>query len=278
LHDVRLELNSLGQASERATYRDELIGYLERHRDALDEDACRRLYTNPLRILDSKNSQLAPVLASAPRLFDFLGAASKAHFQALTDILDANGVAYTLNHRLVRGLDYYNLSVFEFVTDRLGAQGTVCAGGRYDDLIAQVGGKSAPAVGWALGVERILSLMKESGRTLDEPLPAAFAIVPDAAAFPVAMKVLQQLRELGLSIQMHAGSASGLGSMKSQFKKADNSGASYALIFGAEELARGSVAIKSLRDGVGQQSTWMLDQLPAWAATLQSQSPSPTNL
>lgn len=278
LHDVRLELNSLGQASERATYRDALIGYLERHRDALDEDACRRLYTNPLRILDSKNSQLAPVLASAPRLFDFLGAASKAHFQALTDILDANGVAYTLNHRLVRGLDYYNLSVFEFVTDRLGAQGTVCAGGRYDDLIAQVGGKSAPAVGWALGVERILSLMKESGRTLEEPLPAAFAIVPDAAAFPVAMKVLQQLRELGLSIQMHAGSASGLGSMKSQFKKADNSGASYALIFGAEELARGSVAIKSLRDGAGQQSTWMLDQLPAWAATLQSQSPSPTNL
>ncbi|HZY16084.1 MAG TPA: histidine--tRNA ligase, partial [Ramlibacter sp.] len=160
LADVRLEINSLGQPDERKQHRAELIAYLERHGDQLDEDARRRLHSNPLRILDTKNPAMQQLVEGAPRLMDFLGAASLAHFNGLRAILDANGVGYTINPRLVRGLDYYNLSVFEFVTGSLGAQGTICAGGRYDDLIAQIGGKPAPAVGWALGVERVLELVR----------------------------------------------------------------------------------------------------------------------
>jgi len=270
LTDVRLELNSLGQPAERALHRAELIAHFEKHADKLDEDGKRRLHSNPLRVLDTKNPAMKEVVESAPRLIDFLGAESLAHFDGLKAILDANGVAYTINPRLVRGLDYYNLSVFEFVTDRLGSQGTVCAGGRYDDLIAQIGGKPAPAVGWAMGVERVLDLMKEQGAEIAAPAPDVYAVVPDAAAMPVVLRTLQQLRDAGLRVQMHAATVDGMGSFKSQFKKADASGATYALIFGADELARGEVTLKSLRDGSGAQIARPLAEVAAWAATLQS--------
>jgi histidyl-tRNA synthetase len=270
LTDVRLELNSLGQPAERALHRAELIAHFEKHADKLDEDGKRRLHSNPLRILDTKNPAMKEVVESAPRLIDFLGAESLAHFDGLKAILDANGVAYTINPRLVRGLDYYNLSVFEFVTDRLGSQGTVCAGGRYDDLIAQIGGKPAPAVGWAMGVERVLDLMKEQGADIAAPAPDVYAVVPDAAAMPVVLRTLQQLRDAGVRVQMHAATVDGMGSFKSQFKKADASGATYALIFGADELARGEVTLKSLRDGSGAQTARPLAEVATWAATLQS--------
>ena len=273
LTDVRLELNSLGQPAERALHRTQLIAHFERHVDKLDEDGKRRLHSNPLRILDTKNPAMKEVVESAPRLMDFLGEASLAHFNGLRAILDANGIGYTINPRLVRGLDYYNLSVFEFVTDRLGSQGTVCAGGRYDDLIVQIGGKPAPAVGWALGVERVLELVKEQGTPIPLPVPDVYAVVPDAAAMPVALRTLQQLRDAGLRAQMHAATADGLGSFKSQFKKADASGAAHALVFGADELSRGEVTVKSLRDGSGAQTTRALTDLAAWAATLQSSAP-----
>lgn len=274
LTDVRLELNSLGQPAERALHRAQLIAHFEKHADQLDEDAKRRLHSNPLRILDTKNPTMKAVVESAPKLIDFLGAESLAHFEGLKAILDANGVAYTINPRLVRGLDYYNLSVFEFVTDRLGSQGTVCAGGRYDDLIVQIGGKPAPAVGWAIGVERVLDLMKEQGTPISAPVPDVYAVVPDAAAMPVALRTLQQLRDTGVRAQMHAATVDGLGSFKSQFKKADASGATYALIFGADELARGEVTVKALRDGTGAQTARPLADLAAWAATLQSSAPN----
>jgi histidyl-tRNA synthetase len=274
LTDVRLELNSLGQPAERAQHRAQLIAHFEQHADKLDEDGKRRLHSNPLRILDTKNPAMKDIVESAPKLIDFLGAESLAHFEGLKAILDANGVAYTINPRLVRGLDYYNLSVFEFVTDRLGSQGTVCAGGRYDDLIAQIGGKPAPAVGWAIGVERVLDLMKEQGTQIPVPVPDVYAVVPDAAAMPVVLRTLQQLREAGVRVQMHAATVDGLGSFKSQFKRADNSGATYALIFGADELARGEVTLKSLRDGSGAQTLRPLAEVTTWAATLQSPAPN----
>lgn len=270
LSDVRLELNSLGQPAERALHRTELIQHFEQHADVLDEDAKRRLHSNPLRILDTKNPAMKAVVESAPQLIDFLGAESLAHFDGLRAILDANGISYSINPRLVRGLDYYNLTVFEFVTDRLGSQGTVCAGGRYDDLIIQIGGKAAPAVGWALGVERVLELVKEQGTEVPLPVPDAYAVVPDAAAMPLVLRTLQQLRDAGVRVQMHAGTADGLGSFKSQFKKADASGARHALVFGADELARGELTVKSLRDGQGVQTLRPLGDVAAWATTLQS--------
>ncbi|WP_285410959.1 histidine--tRNA ligase [Variovorax sp. efr-133-TYG-130] len=270
LTDVRLELNSLGQPAERALHRAELIAHFEKHADKLDEDGKRRLHSNPLRILDTKNPAMKDVVESAPKLIDFLGAESLAHFEGLQAILKANDIAFTINPRLVRGLDYYNLSVFEFVTDRLGSQGTVCAGGRYDDLIAQIGGKPAPAVGWAMGVERVLDLLKEQGAEVPALLPDAYAIVPDAASMPIALRTLQQLREIGVRVQMHAATVDGLSSFKAQMKKADASGATYALIFGADELARGEVTLKALRDGSGAQTSRALAEAPTWAATLQS--------
>ena len=270
LSDVRLELNSLGQPAERALHRTELIQHFEQHADVLDEDAKRRLHSNPLRILDTKNPAMKAVVESAPQLIDFLGAESLAHFDGLRAILDANGISYSINPRMVRGLDYYNLTVFEFVTDRLGSQGTVCAGGRYDDLIIQIGGKAAPAVGWALGVERVLELVKEQGTEVPLPVPDAYAVVPDAAAMPLVLRTLQQLRDAGVRVQMHAGTADGLGSFKSQFKKADASGARHALVFGADELARGELTVKSLRDGQGVQTLRPLGDVAAWATTLQS--------
>ncbi len=270
LTNVRLEINSLGQPAERRQHRAELITYFERHADVLDEDARRRLHSNPLRILDTKNPAMQAMVQGAPRLIDFLGPESLAHFNGVKAMLDANGIAYTVNPRLVRGMDYYNLTVFEFVTESLGAQGTICAGGRYDDLIAQIGGKPAPAVGWALGVERVLELVREQGAPIPEPVPDAYAIVPDAAAMPVVLRTLQALRAAGLKVQMHAASVEGLGSMKSQFKKADASGARHALIFGADELAAGEVTVKSLRDGSGSQARHALATAAQWAPGLKA--------
>jgi len=270
LRDVRLELNSLGQPDERKAHRAALIAHFEQHADLLDEDARRRLHSNPLRILDTKNPAMAGVVESAPKLLEFLGEASLAHFNAVKAILEANGVAYRINPRLVRGMDYYNLTVFEFITESLGSQGTICGGGRYDYLVEQVGGKPAPAVGWALGVERVLELVKEQGDAHAAPAPDVYAVIPDAAALPQAMQTLQALRAAGVSAQMHAGAGEGMGSMKSQLKKADASGAAYALIFGGDELARGEVTVKSLRDGQGAQRCERLDSVSQWAASLQS--------
>ncbi|MBK8073924.1 MAG: histidine--tRNA ligase [Ramlibacter sp.] len=272
LTDVRLEINSLGQPEERKQHRARLIAHLEAHADKLDEDARRRLHSNPLRILDSKNPAMQPVVEAAPKLIDFLGEASLAHFEGLKAMLDANGVAYRINPRLVRGMDYYNLSVFEFITESLGAQGTICAGGRYDYLIEQVGGKAAPAVGWALGVERVLELLKEQEVAVPPAALDAYAVVPDAAAMPQVMRTLQTLRAAGVSVQMHCATAEGMGSMKSQFKKADASGARFALIFGADELAQGEVTVKSLRDGAGEQVRRGLATARDWAVTLQSKA------
>ena len=271
LENVRLELNSLGQPDERRAHRAALIAYLEQHMDVLDEDARRRLHSNPLRILDTKNPAMQALVEGAPRLIDFLGEASLQHFETVKAILDANGVVWSLNPRLVRGMDYYNLTVFEFVTDQLGSQGTICGGGRYDYLIEQIGGKPAPAVGWALGVERVLELLKEQEAQVARPAADAYAVVPDASALPVVMATLQRLRAQGVSVQMHSSTAAGegMGSMKSQFKKADASGARYALVFGADELARGAVTVKPLRDS-GEQAERPLAALAEWAATLQS--------
>jgi histidyl-tRNA synthetase len=270
LRDVRLEINSLGQPDERKQHRTELLAYLQAHAGLLDEDARRRLHTNPLRILDTKNPAMQAMVEGAPKLIDYLGEASLAHFDGLKAMLEANGIAYRINPRLVRGLDYYNLSVFEFITESLGAQGTICAGGRYDYLIEQIGGKRAPAVGWALGVERVLELIKEHGAAVEPLVPDAYAVVPEAPVLPLALKTLQVLRAAGVSVQMHAGSAEGMGSMKSQFKKADASGARYALIFGADELAAGVVTVKALRDGTGAQVQRSLADPALWAPSLKA--------
>ncbi len=270
LRDIRLELNSLGQPPERLAHRSALIAHFEQHLDVLDEEAKRRLHTNPLRILDSKNPALQAVVESAPQLLSFLGEASLAHFNALRGMLDANGLAYTINPRLVRGMDYYNLTVFEFITDSLGSQGTVCGGGRYDYLIEQVGDKPAPAVGWGLGIERLLELVKEQSPPMAELAPDVYAIIPDASSLPAAFKVIESLRAQGVAVQMHAGSGEGMGSMKSQFKKADSSGATFALIFGADEMAQAQVTVKSLRDGAGSQRLQDLASASDWAHTLQS--------
>lgn len=272
LGDIRLELNSLGQPAERREHRAALIAYFEQHVEVLDEEARRRLHLNPLRILDTKNPAMQGLVEAAPKLIDFLGEASLSHFQQVRSILEANGIAYTINPRLVRGMDYYNLTVFEFITTRLGSQGTICGGGRYDYLIEQIGGKPAPAVGWALGVERVLELLKEQGDSHLAAPPDAYAIVPDASALPVAMCCLQQLRQAGVRVQMHAAGAEGMGSMKSQFKRADASGANHALIFGADELSRGEVVVKALRDGSGAQSSRRLDEALQWAGHLQSRT------
>jgi histidyl-tRNA synthetase len=274
LKDVRLELNSLGQPPERQQHRAALIAYFEQHLDQLDEDAKRRLHSNPLRILDSKNPAMKALNEAAPKLLDFLGPESLAHFNAVRAMLDANGVIYSINPRLVRGMDYYNLTVFEFITDRLGSQGTVCGGGRYDDLVAEIGGKPAPAVGWALGVERVLELLKEQGYATAEMVPDVYAIIPEASALPQVLPVLQSLRQMGVSVQMHApsGAVEGMGSMKSQFKKADSSGAHFALVFGPDELTQGQVTVKALRDGQGVQRTEDLGQISRWGHSLQSQA------
>jgi len=261
---VRLELNSLGQPEERRAHRDALVRHFEQHASLLDEDARRRLRTNPLRILDTKNPAMQPVVESAPKLMDFLGEASLVHFDAVRAVLEAAGLEYRLNPRLVRGMDYYNLTVFEWTTDLLGSQGAVGGGGRYDGLIEQLGGKPAPAVGFGLGIERLLLLLQEIGVPVPDAAPRAYAVIPSAAAVPKAMQTLEALRAAGVPVLMHAGG----GSMKSQFKRADASGARYALIFGDDELARGEVALKDLRDPAAAQCTLSLADTASWAVQL----------
>ncbi len=247
LRDVRLELNCLGQPEERQRHRGRLIAYFEQHLSQLDDDARRRLHSNPLRILDSKNPALQPLIEGAPNLLDELGAESRAHFDGVQQLLRAAGQDFRVNPRLVRGLDYYNLTVFEWVTDRLGAQGTVCAGGRYDGLIAQIGGKPAPACGWALGVERVLDLLAQDD-ALPQPLvPDVYLVLAHPPALTRALELAEELRAAGCSVLQHVGG----GSLKSQMKKADASGARHALIFGADEWAAGEVSLKSLRDPSG---------------------------
>jgi histidyl-tRNA synthetase len=262
--DVALEINSLGQLEERRAHRVALVAYFEAHAEQLDEDSRRRLHSNPLRILDSKNPAMQPLIDAAPKLMDHLGAQSLAHFDGVRAVLDAAGLAYRVNPRLVRGLDYYNLTVFEWVTTHLGSQGTVCGGGRYDTLIEQLGGKPAPGIGFGLGIERLLLLLDAVGIQPPVDVPDAYAIVPDMAAMPGALPVIEALRAAGVSVLMHAGG----GSMKSQFKRANASGARHALVFGADELALGQVAVKDLRDAGAGQANHALADVAAWAATL----------
>ena len=269
--DVRLELNSLGQPAERAAHRAALIRHFEAHAAQLDDDAQRRLHTNPLRILDNtKNPAMQPLIEAAPKLLDFLGPQSRTHFDAVRAALDAAGLAYRINPRLVRGMDYYNLTVYEWVTDQLGSQGTVCGGGRYDGLFEQLGGKPTPAIGFGLGIERLLLLMQELALPVPDGSPQAFAVVPDAAAMPRAIAALEALRGAGVSVQMHAASKEGLGSMKAQFRRADASGARFALVFGADELAQGMVAVKPLRDLTAAQWLRPLADAAAWAHELRN--------
>jgi histidyl-tRNA synthetase len=257
IKDVRLELNSLGQPEERKAHRAALIAYFEKHTELLDEEAKRRLHSNPLRILDTKNPAMQTLVNDAPKLIEFLGEKSLAHFEQVKSILTANGVASSINPRLVRGMDYYNLTVFEFITTSLGSQGTICGGGRYDYLIEMIGGKPAPAVGWALGVERVLELIKEQGLELAALVPDVYAVIPDTDSLSQAMRLIQALRAQGAAVQMHAApvAGEGMGSFKSQFKKADSSGARFALIFGADELAQGKVALKALRASAGTETS-----------------------
>jgi histidyl-tRNA synthetase len=263
---VRLELNSLGQPDERRAHREALVAYFEQHAESLDDDSKRRLHSNPLRILDSKNPALQALVEAAPKLMEFLGEASLAHFNAVRAILDAAGLPYRVNPRLVRGMDYYNLTVFEWVTDLLGSQGTVCGGGRYDGLIEQLGGKPAPAVGFGLGIERLLLLIQELKLPVPSASPTVYAVLMSPAVLPQAMTTLQALRAAGVSVQMHAGG----GAMKTQFKKADQSGATWALIFGESELAAGEVALKSLRDPAVTQRNLPLSGVSEWAPELRN--------
>ncbi len=265
--DVVLELNCLGQPEERRAHREALIAYLEQHQGVLDEEAKRRMYANPLRVLDTKNPAMQAMAEAAPKLLDFLGPESQAHFDGVRALLDAVGLVYRINPRLVRGLDYYNLTVFEWVTDKLGAQGTICAGGRYDGLVEQLGGKATPAVGFGMGLERLLLLLETLDLQAPAPAPDVYAVVPDPAELPRILPSLEALRAAGVAVQMHAGG----GSFKSQFKKADASGARFALVFGADELARGEVGLKPLRlsqDGSAEQATRSLADVAAWAAEL----------
>jgi histidyl-tRNA synthetase len=247
LKDLRLELNSLGDPQERARYREDLVTYLTAHQDALDDDSRRRLTTNPLRVLDSKNPALRELIAAAPSLLDYLGEEARAHFNTLCRGLERAGLEVQINPRLVRGLDYYNRTVFEWITDALGAQGTICAGGRYDGLVEQLGGRATPACGFAMGLERLLEL---SAPAVDEA-PDLYLVAVGAEAEAAAVLIAEQLRERlpGWRLLCHCGG----GSFKSQFKKADRSGARFALILGDEELADQQISLKPLRGDVPQQ-------------------------
>ncbi|MFI3198731.1 MAG: histidine--tRNA ligase [Methylococcaceae bacterium] len=250
---VRLQLNSLGTIAERLVYRETLVSYFQAHLEELDEDSLRRLGTNPLRILDTKNPAMHQLVANAPELMAYLGAESLQHFNTLTATLNDLGISYEINTRLVRGLDYYSKTVFEWVTDELGSQGTVCAGGRYDGLIEQLGGKPNFAVGFAMGIERLLALMEVSGNIPQTRTVDVYMIRVGDAAEREGLRFAETIRNEvpGLKLQVNCGG----GSFKSQFKKADKIGAGYAIILGDDEVSRGEVSIKSLRNGEEQQQT-----------------------
>jgi histidyl-tRNA synthetase len=257
LEGIRLELNSIGDAAERREHRTALIAHFERHAAELDDDARRRLHTNPLRILDTKNPAMQPVVEAAPRLADFLGAASREHFDGVQALLRAVGIPFRINPRLVRGLDYYNRTVFEWVTDRLGAQGTVCGGGRYDPLVEMLGGKPAPSCGFAIGVERLLELMRESGEAAPSPACDVYVVHQGAAAQTVAFTVAEGLRSAGLDVVLHAGG----GGFKAQFKRADASGAEFAVVIGEDEAASRTATVKSLRGGEAERGAARQDSV-----------------
>ncbi len=248
---VRLELNSIGSLAARADYRSALIEYLEQHQDVLDEDCKRRMYTNPLRVLDSKNPDVQAILGDAPELADYLDTESKQHFSGLCELLDAAGIEYTVNQRLVRGLDYYNRTVFEWITESLGSQGTVCGGGRYDGLVEQLGGKATPAVGFAMGLERLVLMMETLGNTDVRRSVDVYIVTAGEGTTMAGMKLAEQLREQvpGLRVMNHCGG----GNFKKQFKRADKVGAAVALVLGENEIAEKTVVLKDLLGG--QQTT-----------------------
>ncbi len=254
LPDIALQINTLGNSADRARHRARLVHYLGQHVEALDEDSRRRLHTNPLRVLDSKNPALQELIEAAPKLLDDLDEASLKHFEDLQVMLRDAGIEYQINPRLVRGLDYYNFTVFEWVTTKLGAQGTVCAGGRYDGLVEQIGGKPAPACGFAMGVERLLALLEEYAFQAPRVAPDVYLVHQGDAANKFAMVAAEQLRDQGLHVLLHCGG----GSFKSQMKKADASGARYALIIGDDEAGAGEVSLKPLRE-LGEQMRMTVD-------------------
>jgi histidyl-tRNA synthetase len=261
LSGLQLELNTLGEADQRRAYRQELVAYLEANAAHLDEDSVRRMQTNPLRVLDSKNPEMQDVIAGAPIILDHLGPESRAHFESLCTFLQGAGIDYRVNPRLVRGLDYYNRTVFEWVTDRLGAQGTACAGGRYDGLVEQLGGRPTPAIGFAVGLERLVALLEET--PVDSPPLDAYLVAVGEAAQAAALRLAEELRDADprLRVLCHCGG----GSFKSQFKKADKSGARYAVVLGENELARGVTGVKPLREE-GDQREVGLAALPGFLA------------
>jgi histidyl-tRNA synthetase len=253
LDNIRLELNSIGNAEERLRHRADLIAYFEANLDVLDAEAKRRLHANPLRILDTKNPAMQDLVNKAPRLLDYLEGESLAHFEGVKRILDHNNVQYTVNPRLVRGLDYYNRTVFEWVTDELGSQGTVCAGGRYDPLIETFGGKPTPGVGFAMGIERLIELMKAAGEPAAPSQCDVYMVHQGDQAQLQAFVLAERLRDAGLDVVLHCATPTGAGSFKSQMKKADASGAAFAVILGEDEVANNAAAVKSLRGEAGEQ-------------------------
>jgi histidyl-tRNA synthetase len=253
LQNVRLELNSIGNAEERNRHRADLIAYLEKHEDILDAEAKRRLHSNPLRILDTKNPAMQEMVNAAPRLLDYLGEESLAHFNGVKALLDKNAVQYTVNPRLVRGLDYYNRTVFEWVTDELGAQGTICAGGRYDPLIETFGGKPTPAVGFAMGMERIIELMKALGEPAEPNVCDVYMVHQGEEAQLQSFILAERIRDAGLDVVLHCATPTGAGSFKSQMKKADGSGAAFAVIIGQDEIANNAAQVKTMRGEIGEQ-------------------------
>lgn len=255
IRDVALQINSIGDAHERAAYREVLIAYFEAHADVLDEDAKRRLHSNPLRILDSKNPSMQALCEAAPKLIDCLGEASRAHFDGLCALLREAGVDFTINARLVRGLDYYNRTVFEWVTTKLGAQGTIAGGGRYDSLVERLGGEATPACGFGIGLERVFLLMQEYGMVVDDA-PDVYLVNLGVLAEQAAFGLAESLRQAGLQVILHAGG----GSFKSQMKKADRSLARFALILGDDEVAKQQVTLKPMLASVpGEQQQLSLD-------------------
>lgn len=256
LDGIRLELNSIGNAVERNLHRADLIAYFEQHADILDADAQRRLHTNPLRILDSKNPIMQDVINDAPKLLDYLDAESRAHFEGVQKILRHNNVPFTINPRLVRGMDYYNRTVFEWVTNQLGAQGTVCGGGRYDPLVEMFGGKPLPACGFAMGVERLLDLMRAGGEPFAPNQCDVYLVHQGETAQLQASVLAERLRDAGLDVVLHCASANASGNFKSQMKRADTSGAAYAVIIGDDEAAADTATVKALRaDAESNQTT-----------------------
>jgi histidyl-tRNA synthetase len=255
IRDVALQINTLGDEASRQRHREKLIAYFEQHKDALDADAQRRLYSNPLRILDTKNPAMQELVSAAPKLMEELEDEAIRHFEAVQAILKLHGIAFEINPRLVRGLDYYNRTVFEWITTRLGAQGTICAGGRFDGLIEQIGGKPAPACGFAMGVERLLALLQEDGMQVPGAPLDVYVVHQGEQAQNLAWRVAESMRDAGLRVLLHCGG----GSFKSQMKKADGSAARCAVIIGEDEVTANAVMLKPLRGGGEQQRVGLED-------------------